>query len=197
MILDMFRKSMSRHGKDPRVLKKGPSSLRPADRVAKALGWFSIALGIAELVAPRRIANSIGMRRAAPLLRAYGVREIASGIGALSVNPKPAMWSRVGGDAIDLATLAVGLRRARWARRRNLTIAIGVVAAVAVVDLLVTEKLHHDHDRHGKPRDYSDRSGFPKSPEAMRGAAGGFDVPRDMRAALPQPRSSLTDQYRG
>jgi hypothetical protein len=195
MILDMFRKSMSHHGKDPRVLKKGPSSLRAADRMAKALGWFSIALGVAELVAPRRITNSVGMHRAAPLLRAYGAREIASGIGALSVNPKPAMWSRVGGDAIDLATLAVGLRRARWTKRRNLTIAIGVVAAVAVVDLIVTAKLHRDHDRHGTPRDYSDRSGFPKPPEQMRGAAGEFEVPLDMRAALPQPRNSLTDRY--
>jgi hypothetical protein len=195
MNLDILKKSMSRHGKDPRVIKKGPSSLRAADRVAKALGWFSIALGMAELVAPRRIARTVGLRRAEPLLRAYGAREIASGIGALSVNPKPAMWSRVGGDAVDLATLAWGLRSARWTRRRNLTIAIGVVAAVAVVDLLVTAKLHRDHDRRGTPRDYSDRSGFPKSPEQMRGAAGNFEVPRDMRAALPRPGQSTAPRH--
>jgi hypothetical protein len=195
MNLDIFRKSMSRHGNDPRILEKGPSSLRGADRVAKALGWASIAFGIAEMVAPRRIARSIGMRRAAPLLRAYGAREVASGIGALTVNPQPAMWARVGGDAIDLATLATGLRRARRTGRRNLTIAIGVVAAVAVVDLLVATKLHRDHRRHGTPRDYSDRSGFPKPPEQMRGAAGGFEVPRDLRAALPHPRPSTTHRH--
>jgi hypothetical protein len=29
--------------------------------------------------------------------------------------------------------------------------------------------------------DYSDRSGLPRAPEAMRGAARDFEVPRDMR----------------
>lgn len=29
--------------------------------------------------------------------------------------------------------------------------------------------------------DYSNRSGFPRSPEEMRGAARDFEIPRDMR----------------
>jgi len=32
--------------------------------------------------------------------------------------------------------------------------------------------------------DYSDRSGFPDLPAAMRGAAKDFEAPRDMRAPL-------------
>ena len=45
----------------PKVLHSGPSSLGAADRMAKALGWFSIGLGIAELVAPERFTRALGM----------------------------------------------------------------------------------------------------------------------------------------
>ncbi|RYC29502.1 hypothetical protein D3273_23660 [Lichenibacterium minor] len=32
---------------DPRVERKGPSSSTDADRLARALGWFSVGLGVA------------------------------------------------------------------------------------------------------------------------------------------------------
>ena len=38
---------------DPKVLRAGPSSLGSADQLARALGWFSIGLGLMELLAPR------------------------------------------------------------------------------------------------------------------------------------------------
>jgi hypothetical protein len=43
---------------DPRIERKGPSSLTGPDRLARALGWFSIGLGVAELVAPGPPARS-------------------------------------------------------------------------------------------------------------------------------------------
>ena len=45
---------------DPRVERKGPSSLTDADRLTRALGWFSVGLGVIELLAPGRIARSLG-----------------------------------------------------------------------------------------------------------------------------------------
>ena len=36
-------------------------SLRPIDRVSRGLGWFSIALGAAELAAPGKLASALGM----------------------------------------------------------------------------------------------------------------------------------------
>ena len=47
----------------------------------KGLGWFSIALGLVEIAGGRRIAEGIGARRQAGLVRGYGVREIATGVG--------------------------------------------------------------------------------------------------------------------
>jgi hypothetical protein len=77
--------------------------------MARALGWFSIGLGVAEVVAPRHVGRLIGLadtdaRR--PLLQAFGLREIASGAGILGGGRQAGwLWSRVVGDALDLAVL--------------------------------------------------------------------------------------------
>ena len=49
------------------------------EAMAKGLGWFSIALGLAELLAPRATARATGAQHGKNLLQAYGVREIATG----------------------------------------------------------------------------------------------------------------------
>ena len=83
-----------------------------ADSLARGLGWFSIGLGLAEVLAPRALTRGLGMEGTEQTVQAYGVREIATGIGILSSNqPAPWIWGRVGGDALDLATLATGLQR--------------------------------------------------------------------------------------
>src|SRR5947207_2486661 len=73
------------------------------ERLAQGLGWFSIGLGVAEFFAPRRVARAIGVRRRSMLIRLLGLREITSGIGILTQRRRAGwVWSRVGGDAIDL-----------------------------------------------------------------------------------------------
>ena len=74
------------------------------------MAWFSLALGIAELAAPRQAARVAGSPLPAGLVRAMGAREIANGVGLLT-QPRSArwMWARVAGDAIDLALLALAL----------------------------------------------------------------------------------------
>src|SRR5918994_2690107 len=82
-----------------------PSS--SAKRLAKGLGWFSVGLGLTELLYPRAIARISGVSNAhTGLIRLYGLRELASGI-TIFVQEKPtgAVWSRVVGDAMDLASL--------------------------------------------------------------------------------------------
>ena len=75
---------------------------------AQGLGVFSLALGVAELLAPRALARMTGMPGRETLIRACGLREIVNGIGLLaSVDPRPWLWSRVAGDALDLSTLAL------------------------------------------------------------------------------------------
>ncbi len=161
-------------------------SLTTADRVARGLGWFSLGLGLVELVAPGRIARTLGLEGKEKLVRAYGARELVAGVGALSVDAAPAMWSRVAGDLVDLGTLAVGMRKGDDDQRRYAGYAIAAVVGVTLVDLLVAGNLTKQRSRsRGETRDYSDRSGFPGGADAARGAAADFATPPDMQSAVP------------
>lgn len=80
-------------------------------RLAQALGWFSIGLGLAEAIAPRAMSRIIGLGENYPrLMPLMGVREIATGVGLLtSTDPTPWLWMRVAGDAVDLSLLGAAL----------------------------------------------------------------------------------------
>jgi hypothetical protein len=164
-------------------------SLSKTDRVARGLGWFSIALGLTELVAPGKLARTLGLEGHERLLQAYGGREIGAGMWALSDTPAPAIWGRGAGDLVDLATLAYGLRGADGEQRRNAWIALGAVAGITAVDLLTAASLTAEtKERKGDTgRDYSDRSGFPGGAQAARGVAEGF-TPVDFQVTATEER---------
>jgi hypothetical protein len=106
--------------------------------LARLLGWFGVALGILEVLAPRRTAAVMGApRRSTGTLPVLGAREIASGVGILaSGRPTGWLWSRVLGDAIDLAVLGRSLRGSRRPQRMRLLGSIAAVLAVAALDVL-------------------------------------------------------------
>ena len=168
---------------DPRIESKGPSSLTGPDRLARALGWFSIGLGVAELVAPGRIARTLGLDGKEGLIRAYGAREIASAVPTLSVDKQVGLASRIGGDALDLGTLALALRPDN-PQRHNAAIATALVVGITLLDLFAYTGVKAAHSREpGSGRDYSDRSGLPRGAQASRGLARrDFDIPADYRA---------------
>lgn len=171
---------------DPEVLTKGPGSLGGYDHLARGLGWFSIGLGLAELLGARRIARGLGMEGREALLRAYGAREIASGIMSLSIDHEAGIAGRVLGDVVDVATLATA-RRGDNVKRGNVDLAIAAVVGVTILDIVCYQGLRARHDRPADGgRDYSGRSGLPRGVRASRGLARrDFETPRDMRAALP------------
>jgi hypothetical protein len=110
--------------------KQAPSKL------ANFLGWFSIALGLAELFAPRRVGRMVGVEGKPELLQAYGVREFLSGLGILASRQKaPWLWARVAGDAIDAAALAPGLYSLRKSRQLTSGMAVAAVAAIGLLDI--------------------------------------------------------------
>jgi len=116
---------------------------RDKDPLAQFLGWFSLALGTAQVSAPRAMCKIIGAqgKGSSPLLmRAMGVREITQGLGIL-VRPRPTgwLWSRVAGDALDLALL--GLTAAKNPERRGRT-AFAIANVVGVTAPDVYESLH-------------------------------------------------------
>jgi hypothetical protein len=157
---------------DPKVVRTGPSSLTSADRLARGLGWFSIALGTLELVAPRRVTHALGMEGRETLVRAYGMREIFSGMMTLSPDKKTGLYSRVAGDGLDMATL-LGELRFDNPRYGNVVAALMMVGGITALDYIAAQDVAVQHDpKRGKRRSYSDRSGFPKGLTTARQAAG-------------------------
>jgi hypothetical protein len=151
-----------------------------AHRAAKGLGWFSIGLGLAELFFARPLARSIGMQGREGVLRLYGLREIANGLGILGAkDPTPWVWGRVGGDVLDIATLASNFE---GRDKANVTFALAAVAGVTALDVATARELTRVNRPRLPVRDYSDRVGLGKAPEQLRGAAReDFQVPPDMR----------------
>ena len=170
---------------DPKVEEIGPSSLVPGDRLARALGWFSLGLGAMELLAPGAITRCLGLQGKEGLVRAYGAREIMAGVPTLSMDKHVGLTSRVAGDMLDMATLLPALK-ADNPKRGNAFLALVAVATVTALDVIALSAFAGVHRRNrGRTLDYSDRSGLPKGVAASRGLAR--RNPAAM-ASSPQPR---------
>lgn len=104
--------------------------------VSRGLGWFSVGLGLCQLVAPKWLGRMIGLSdrpRTRMLMRALGVRELAAGVGLLTRRrSSPWLWARVAGDVVDLGLLSNIVRSSKVDRLR----VGGALAAVASVSLL-------------------------------------------------------------
>jgi hypothetical protein len=179
--------NIARSQGDPKVLRSGPSSLSVPDRLGRALGWFSLGLGVVELVTPRRVARALGMEGSEGLVRAYGAREVASGLLALSPDRGVGLWGRVAGDGLDLATLLAALRPDN-PKRGNVGLALAMVLGVTLLDILTARGVAARHGRRGRGarHDYRDRSGFPRGVASARAAAAETKALPDVRAA-PTP----------
>ncbi|MBB5710195.1 hypothetical protein [Sphingomonas xinjiangensis] len=109
-------------------------------QLSKGLGWFSLALGAAELLAPRKITQALDAQGHETLVKAFGAREIAAGLAILGA-PAHAerVGSRVAGDALDLGALALAARNSP----RNPWVwgAIGFVVGATIADVLVARGL--------------------------------------------------------
>ncbi|MGJ4891656.1 hypothetical protein ACQR1Y_25950 [Bradyrhizobium sp. HKCCYLRH3099] len=163
---------------DPKIISTGPSSLTSADRLARGLGWFSIAVGTLELLAPHRVTNALGMQGREGLVRAYGLRELFAGVMTLSVEKRAGLMSRVAGDGLDMVTLASELRPSN-PRAGTVLAAMVMVGGITALDYICAQDLKAQHDpRRGRKRLYTDRSGYPKGIAAAR------------KAALPRPAQS-------
>ncbi|TDC81053.1 SRPBCC family protein [Micromonospora sp. KC606] len=126
-------------GTDPTVLDELERRCQGSG-LPRLLGVVSLALGVGGLLAPRALARLTGVDdapQANPVIRAVAARELGHAAGLL-VGRRPVGWSwtRVVGDAGDLALLGRALADRRGERRRRVAITTGVVAGIAAIDLL-------------------------------------------------------------
>jgi uncharacterized membrane protein len=111
-------------------------------RLARGLGWFSLALGTTELLAPKFIARISGVpERRAGMIRLFGLCEIASGISLFAQkNTAGALWSRVAGDALNLTSLGL-VCTAPDAKRGRITFATANMLAVTALDVIAAKQM--------------------------------------------------------
>ncbi|OJT20969.1 hypothetical protein BO221_29190 [Archangium sp. Cb G35] len=107
-----------------------------SERLPWTLGWVSLGIGLTELAFPKGLCRLMGVpKRHAGLLRVFGLREIASGLGLLlQPHRREWVWSRVAGDALDLSLLGVAFQRP-LSNKGWLGAITAAVAGVTLVDV--------------------------------------------------------------
>ena len=112
------------------------------ERLANGLSIVGIGLGLAELLVPRRLAKTIGVpSEHHRIIRAMGLREIASGISILMQRtPTAGLWLRVAGDLIDLACLGAASMSKR-ADHRRIAATTATVAGATALDFVCAQQL--------------------------------------------------------
>jgi len=110
--------------------------------LARALGWFSVGLGLTELLAPRQLARTIGVPENSPLLRVLGARELANGLAILADSRPSANWlnARVAGDVVDLGLLGLA-SVSRGSKPGRVASATAAVLAVTALDVAAAKRL--------------------------------------------------------
>ncbi|MFG3706283.1 SRPBCC family protein [Micromonospora sp. NPDC047670] len=124
----------------------GPEPAAPSPR---ALGWLSLALGVGAIAAPGPLARLAGVDDspvARTVIPAVGARELVHAAGLIG-GRRPAgwTWTRVAGDAADLALLGRAWADRCGERRRRVGLTTAVIAGIAAVDLVTAV-------RHVRPR---------------------------------------------
>jgi len=123
---------------------------------AHLLGIASLAIGLTEILAPRKVEQMLGLngqqsgkdRQGA--IRALGVREVCHGLSILSggvtlSSLRTSVWARVLGDGLDSALLAAVAPKTRDPAKFAVTSAM--VMAIGAMDLYCARNLSKDvHD---------------------------------------------------
>lgn len=124
---------------------------RKTAALVKGLGVASLTLGLSEIVAPGKIAALAGVdetRRSRTVIRALGMRECGHG-AALLAGPDKLVWTRVGGDVLDVAFLAAGVVRRGPGRRQRGIITAAALTAIGGADLYAALRTtRSDNGRH-------------------------------------------------
>jgi uncharacterized membrane protein len=120
------------------------------ESLADFLGFFSIGLGLSQALMPGLLARVVGIdhadERNRTVMRLMGMREISHGLALLSnQQPEKAAWSRVAGDALDLALLGGVLANPENNRGRTL-FATANVLAVTALDVMCAKQLSKQPD---------------------------------------------------
>ncbi|WP_181312939.1 SRPBCC family protein [Nocardioides campestrisoli] len=148
-------------------MKSTQNPERATGRLVRGLGVASLGLGVPMLLRPGSVARLAGVDDSASapgVIRAVGARELVHAAACL-VGPQRSVWTRVAGDALDLALLGhtmktrraerTGLRgwgkRGQGERLTRVNLATAAVAGIAAVDLYAAVRTARAQHGKGRP----------------------------------------------
>ena len=140
------------------------------ERIAEALGWFSLGLGVAQLLAPGALNRLAGIADDAAARRAQrivGIREVGAFAAIMADRPRPALplWSRVGGDLMDLALLGHAWEDKRDSAPR-LALTIAGIAGITGLDIYAALRHTEAESRHDPKTEVNAAGGGPMEVKA-------------------------------
>jgi len=112
------------------------------NKAARSLGWASLAIGLAEIAAPKKLEQAMGISNGqnSGVMRVLGVREIMHGVDILTHNdPTPGVVSRVAGDVLDGVLLGYAAKNSR--RPKTFALITVMVLGIVALDLLFAKRL--------------------------------------------------------
>jgi uncharacterized membrane protein len=113
----------------------------PSTALPRALGWLSLALGVGALAEPGPLARLTGVDddpTSWAVIRGVGARELGHAAGLITGGrPGRWAWTRVAGDAMDLALLGRALTDRCGERRRRVALTTAAIAGITAIDLAV------------------------------------------------------------
>lgn len=126
-----------------------PDGSLTAKRMSLGRGYFSLALGLAEVAMPGRLSRFLGLegnRTARNTVFAFGLRELAAGAMAIKGPAvSTSMWNRAIGDAMDAGALGLALRSST--RKGAVAGALAFVGGAMLADVLTARALDRDTGR--------------------------------------------------
>ena len=113
---------------------------QPAQKIARALGWFTLGLGVTEMVAPRAVANFVGRSWRPSETRLMGLRKVLAGVGTITgAQWTGRSWARVGGNLLELARSRKSKPPVTKMRRSSTAVcaavAVGALAGAAIINV--------------------------------------------------------------
>lgn len=121
-------------------------------QLTTALAWFSIGLGLAQLLMPRTVAKLSGLPAGPAIMRVLGARDMTLAFGLINSRNAPAwQWARVAGDAMDLVALGIAARTDP-ARKPRLAKTALLLAGMAALDVIAGNRVTRASGAGGWPR---------------------------------------------
>lgn len=138
---------------------------------AKAVGWISIGIGTAELLAPGWLAQRIGPQGYKRLMHIFNVPELLAGTGIGNTPVAPSAWSRMASEAIDLVSIANSAQKRM--QEGGVGTALLSLAALTALDALVAsgrQERRESREAAREPGTAERKAGVRKAASATRQA---------------------------